>query len=663
MGFNPAEPRDREGKWIEFDFKHEVEHVPPGATPGASIRVKHQGRHVGSIRWWADGKIAWVESKIPGLGGELIRRAKELEPRLHHDSNLTKAGKKFAARYPLDLATHYDPAEPRDAKGRWTKAETTAWLAKHPIDPKNIVDAWDQATPGERHAGEVWYPNAHRLAQALGKRYGVSAEEAAGLLAAYSPQTPWGKNVITAAEALREEHGIGGPGAHIWYHHDPKTPNTVEEREGVMAPGLIRDRADRIMAGANPDEVFAGGRLKSGRLKPNGLKIRAFADLIANGVNDPANPRVVIDRHAAGVARGVRFTDDDYGFDGPSSSMKKFSAYAEAYKEAAAQISKREGRTIPPEAVQAATWLVRQRLNGAMQTQVGRTRSNLGKQDAQRLRDYIDQYLPTAETFVPKVGYSDLTRHHARPPIDLARPAPAKPQQKVQAQPQQPPQNTTSAVLAIGAVLLAGGAAAFVAARVHGLLARWKIDREVVDEVLKITEGGTAHIPGLDGALHGHTVKVARHDVFFRAAYIANAAWRVQQRVRSGESLAQALGDESRFFAMHEKARKGRLRAAEQVATAAEFFGIPEHDGTLVGWYLNPLLNNEAECIAANGHNFYAEHGTVIGLPGSVHNGCGCYAGPPWTGAAMVDDVFRNTRVLLPVLSRAKFRLKEKKGA
>jgi hypothetical protein len=430
-----------------------------------------------------------------------------------------------------------------------------------------------------------------------------------------------------------------------------------------MAPGVTKARAARILAGEAPDEVFAGGRNKNGTLKPNSLKIRAFADLIANGVSDPAHPHVVIDRHAAGVARGVRMTDDDYNLDGPSTSVKKFSAYAEAYKAAARIISEREGRTIPPEAVQAATWLTRQRLNGQMQTQVGRTRSNLGKQDAARLKAYIDQYLPTAETFLPKVGYSDLARQHARPPIDLATPAPAKPQEQVQTQPQQPPQSTTSAVTAIAAVLVAGGTAAFLAARIHSILRHWKIEEEVVAEVVKLTEEGTGHVPGLAGARHLHTVKVARHDVFFRAAYIANAAWRIHKRVRQGESIAEAIADEGRFFAMHEQARKGRLRAAEQVATAAEFFGIPEEDGTLVGWYLNPLLNNEAECIAANGHNFYAEHGTVIGLPGSVHNGCGCYAGPPWTGAAMVDDVFRNTRVLLPVLSRAKFRLKEKKGA
>lgn len=550
----------------------------------------------------------------------------------------------------------YDPAEPRDSKGRWSKEETTAWLAKHPIDSKNIVDMWDQATAGEKDSGEVWYPNAHRVAQALGKRYGVSTQEAAGLLATYSPQTPWGQNVTMAAEALREDRPLGGPGAHIWYHHDEKTPNTVEEREGVMAPGVSRNRAARIMAGEDPEEVFAGGRNKNGSLKPNSLKIRAFADLIANGVQgDPENPHVVIDRHAAGVARGVRMTDDDYGFEGPSSSVKKFEAYASAYREAARVISEREGKTVPPEAVQAVTWLVRQRLNGQMQTGVGSTRSKLGEQDARDLQSYIDQYLPEARTFLPKVGYENLSnREHAKVDIDLASAnaqRKPKPQQQVQAQP--PPQTTQTgtAVAAVAAILLAGGAASAIEDKVHGVLSRWRIDKATVHEVMKIVRQGTAHVPRASG--DQHVINVRTYDLYYRAAYICNAAFRLMK----GESPAE----ERRYFAQHEAARKHRLAAAQQVETAAAFFGQPVEGGTMLGWYLNPLLNNEAECIAANGHNFLAEKGTLIGYPGAVHTGCGCYAGPPHTAAAMVDEVLGNVRALHPVTSRAKFRLRESK--
>lgn len=566
----------------------------------------------------------------------------------------------------------YNPAEKRDGKGRWTKSETTAWLDRHPVDAKNIVAMWDQATPGEREAGEVWYPHAHMLATALGKKYGVSTQEAAGLLATYSPQTPWGQNVMMAGEALRESKALGGPGAHVFYHHDETTPNTVEEREGVMAPGVSRNRAARMMAGEDPDEVLAGGRNKNGSLKPNSLKVRAFADLIANGTQpDPANPRVVIDRHAAGVARGVRMTDDDYGFEGPSSSVKKFTAYTEAYKEAARQISAKVGHTVPPEAVQAATWLTRQRLNSQAETQVGKTRDKLGKQDAADLRSYIDQYLPGAKTFLPKVGYSDLAKQTARVDIDLASAnaqRQPKPQQTVQPKPG-PAQYgaTTAAVIAITGALTAGLGTAALVQRIHSDLLAWNIDETTIASVLRLVKRGTAHTPnarlkGQGARLTPHIAVAKTHELARRAAYICNAAFRMQRELDSGVSPAEALKHEQRNFALHEQARRGRLDAEAQVQVAADFFGQREHDGTLVGWYLNPLLNNEAECIAANGHNFYAEKGTVIGLPGAVHNNCGCYAGPPWTGAALVDDVFHNLRALKPV-SHAKFQLRKRKGA
>lgn len=207
------------------------------------------------------------------------------------------------------------------------------------------------------------------------------------------------------------------------------------------------------------------------------------------------------------------------------------------------------------------------------------------------------------------------------------------------------------------------------------LLSPWGIREEAVRMALGLThtEGGsrrgTAHSPNARLAEAGaHLTEEIRdvrdHDVYFRAAYLANAALRMQATLDDGGTQRDALRAERRNYQLHEQARAGRLRAVAQVQTAADTYGQPTMDGTLVGWYLNPLKNNEAECIAANGHNFYAEQGTVIGLPGSVHNQCGCYAGPPWEGAtAMVDDVFANLRALRPTGSTAKFKLKESRTA
>lgn len=200
------------------------------------------------------------------------------------------------------------------------------------------------------------------------------------------------------------------------------------------------------------------------------------------------------------------------------------------------------------------------------------------------------------------------------------------------------------------------------------LLAPWGIRSEAVRMALGLThkEGGgrrgTAHSPnarlaeaGVD--LDDQIRDVRDADVYFRAAYLANAALRMQATMSDGGTQRDALRRERTYYLMHEEARRGRLKAVAQVRGAAEWYG------PLVGWYLNPLKKNEAECIAANGHNFYAEQGTVIGLPGSVHNRCGCYAGPPWEGAGMVDDVFSNLRLLRPTGSTAKFKLKESRTA
>lgn len=156
---------------------------------------------------------------------------------------------------------------------------------------------------------------------------------------------------------------------------------------------------------------------------------------------------------------------------------------------------------------------------------------------------------------------------------------------------------------------------------------------------------GTAHVPNarLGGQVSTEEVRSVRDaEITYRSAYLVNASRRIQRGFNQNEPIADVMANEKRFYLMHEKARRGRLLAAAQSAKAAQMFG------GLVGWYLNPLLNNEAECIVANGHNFYASVGTIIGYPGAVHPNCGCTAGPPHEGAGLVDDALRSVHILRP---------------
>jgi hypothetical protein len=154
-------------------------------------------------------------------------------------------------------------------------------------------------------------------------------------------------------------------------------------------------------------------------------------------------------------------------------------------------------------------------------------------------------------------------------------------------------------------------------------------------------------------------VKVRDTEIYTRSAYLANAAKRMQRTLDEGGTQRDALRREAPHYRAHEHARKGRLDSAAQVEYAARQIGVPDERGTLLGWYTNPLLNNDGECLAANGHNFYAEEGTIIGLPGSVHNNCGCYAGPVHQGAGLVNEAVAN--IVRFARTRPTFKLKSGK--
>lgn len=194
------------------------------------------------------------------------------------------------------------------------------------------------------------------------------------------------------------------------------------------------------------------------------------------------------------------------------------------------------------------------------------------------------------------------------------------------------------------------------------------VSKEVADAVAALAKAGTVTRPNARRNGHPLTTPIRLErdrEALYRGAYLLKAAERVQASVDSGKSLKEALNAESRFYNAHEAARKARLQAVTHTQRVAMRFGAPvDVQGahrTLVGWYLNPLLKNDPECIAANGHNFYAEEGTVIGFPGAVHLNCGCTAGPPIDGASMVNDALRGVVTLGHVSNKPTYTLSRKR--
>lgn len=195
------------------------------------------------------------------------------------------------------------------------------------------------------------------------------------------------------------------------------------------------------------------------------------------------------------------------------------------------------------------------------------------------------------------------------------------------------------------------------------------ISREVAEAVAALAGKGTAVRPNARrrGMPLSLGMRIERdREALYRGAYLLKAAERVQASVDAGKSLREALNAESPYYVAHEKARRGRLDAVTEAHRIAMRLGtvVQTPEGTtrtLLGWYLDPLLKNDPECVAANGHNYYAEEGTVIGYPGAVHLHCGCKSGPPIEGAGMVNDAVRGVVTLGLVSKKPAYPLSRKR--
>lgn len=184
----------------------------------------------------------------------------------------------------------------------------------------NIIRVYGLSTDQERTAGREWYADANRLAVVLAHtpdhRPGVTREQAAGVIAALSPLTPWNRNKELAVRAVSDGHASGTLG------------NSVRA-------------ADRILAGEDPLSV-----LKSDKVRNFYLSIMG------------SDTAVCIDRHALEVFHGKRYTNKDR----PPVGKRLYREAADAYREAAQHLNNL-GADITPTALQAITWLAWRRIH------------------------------------------------------------------------------------------------------------------------------------------------------------------------------------------------------------------------------------------------------------------------------------------------------------
>lgn len=179
------------------------------------------------------------------------------------------------------------------------------------VSTRNITRVFRATTPADRATGQIWYASAHQIAVALDPDDPVRA---AAVIAVLSPMLSWPRNIVEASNIY-----AGLP---------------------VRTLGPNADKARRILAGADPEHIVSGP------------KVRAFWKTIA----DPAEPSaVVIDRHAIDIAAGRVLGDRIRG-----SHLRRAGAYdevADKYRRAARRLSWQLGLCITPAEVQATTWI------------------------------------------------------------------------------------------------------------------------------------------------------------------------------------------------------------------------------------------------------------------------------------------------------------------
>lgn len=125
----------------------------------------------------------------------------------------------------------------------------------------NILNVYMRASSDEYEHGMNWYPGVHELALNWARG---DVWKGAGVIAAYSPLTPWWRNMELAMYSL--------------YHNCPR----------VDALSNSWRAANRILHGEHTLDVLRGP------------KVRAFAISIA----DPDTQSVTVDSHAHSIAIG-----------------------------------------------------------------------------------------------------------------------------------------------------------------------------------------------------------------------------------------------------------------------------------------------------------------------------------------------------------------------
>jgi rubrerythrin len=290
------------------------------------------------------------------------------EPRIRRWKQRYPNGRPPAREGSLDLMAHF--------AAHYETPADHPFFRDNPVSSQNVTDAYHDSSDDEKEQGRRWYSDAHHVATAIA---GGDSARGAGLLAAYSPRTPWPQNMWNASKAHREDRAFGGPG------------------EGAM--GVHRKLAEPIIAGAHHSEAFSG----------SAPKISAFAHLIEHGGDtdddvEHGTQKVVVDRHALSAAAGRRMSDEDLD-KAPLGKHRYYEHVADSYRQAAADLTHVLGNVVSPHQVQAVVWLRQVRKNAE---EDATARGAVGKGRNQRNENARDRWQETRRQHHPEIGEENM---------------------------------------------------------------------------------------------------------------------------------------------------------------------------------------------------------------------------------------------------------------
>jgi hypothetical protein len=179
------------------------------------------------------------------------------------------------------------------------------------------------------------------------------------------------------------------------------------------------------------------------------------------------------------------------------------------------------------------------------------------------------------------------------------------------------PRLTAAQVAVIAGMLAQGGDDDLLIARVVSALVKAGFRRATARAAAGVTIRTRAlSYPGTRTPAGPGSVANDRREPAYDAWFVANSARRIAERVNAGKE--------------RERARRARRDAADKVDAATKTPGNLVVNGrTVLGWAAHGDDKTTWECVAADGHWFYADRPPVIGYPGMPHGGtCRCWPIP-----------------------------------